>query len=440
MTDTASGKKSRDLQPMRPIGTGERIVLIDILRGFALFGILLINIRYFSFPMLFEDYYVEMYPSALDDGIRLGLKVLVAGKFFSLFSFLFGLGMAVQLTRSRHTRTRFGLLYSRRLLILFVFGLIHDVFFWYGLVLIAYAVMGFPLLALKRMSLKLMVILAGLLVFVPPVAIRIFYGIQGGAGQEMRVAAGVEDSEANAAARRQAFEEEVALFRGGAFSDAVSFRIGQLRLIPFTLMLYGWYILAMFLFGFWSWQKGLWSHLDQHLRFFKRLFWIGLALGALGSAAVVICNPQSPPVDLGWSYWVGNMGDHLARCSLFACYVASIVLLSRSQWWRRVLSPLAAVGRTGFSNYILQTIICTLIFHSHGLGLYSTTSPTINLGLVLVIFAVQVIISNWWVRHFRFGPVEWLWRSLTYGTLSGLAPEQQAVSAHDTERHPTPPA
>jgi len=105
---------------------------------------------------------------------------------------------------------------------------------------------------------------------------------------------------------------------------------------------------------------------------------------------------------------IGNM-------ALCLGYLAAVVLAMTTQRGLRLLSPLAPVGRTALSNYIFQSLVCTTIFYGHGLGLYGRIGPSLNLLLVLAVFSVQLGLSAWWVRHFRFGPVEWVWRSLTYG-------------------------
>lgn len=101
-------------------------------------------------------------------------------------------------------------------------------------------------------------------------------------------------------------------------------------------------------------------------------------------------------------------------------YASGLVLLAQDPRWHARLLPLAAVGRTALSNYLLQTLICTTIFYGYGLGLYGQIGPAVGIALTLVIFGLQVPLSNWWVKRFRFGPFEWLWRSLTYGKLQPL--------------------
>jgi uncharacterized protein len=405
---------AEEFPTLQPIGRGERIQAIDILRGFALIGVLLVNIHYFGFPMLFEDIYRDVYPSRIDQVVLLVEKVLVSGKFFSIFAFLFGLGMAVQLSRARNVGVGFVSLYVRRLLILLAIGLLHDLLLWYGLILVAYALMGFLLLAFQGRSPRLILVLAGILVFVPPVANRIY--------RELSEQAPVKTAESvnPGAERRQAFDETVDLFRNGSYRDMVVYRIGQLRLTVVTLLIHGWYMLAMFLLGLWSWRCRLWQRIEAHLPLLKKILSTGLVLAVAGSAAVVYFELNEPQPGFGWDFWVAGLANQLAEAALCIVYVCTIALLCRRRWWQQLLSPLAAVGRTALSNYLLQSLICTTIFYSYGFGYFGQAGPVANLVLTAAIFTIQVGLSIWWTRHFRFGPAEWLWRSLTYGKLQPI--------------------
>jgi uncharacterized protein len=401
---------------LAPIARGERIEVIDALRGFALIGVLLVNIHYFGFPMHFEDIYRELYSSRIDHTILLLEKVLISGKFFSIFAFLFGLGMAVQLSRARKVGAGFTLLYLRRLLILLVIGLLHDIMLWYGLILVAYALMGFVLLALKGRSQRFLLILAMVLILTPPAAGKIYQGIRELVSVDVVETAGGD----TIAERRQAFNEVVELFRNGSYRDMVAFRCGQLKLTVRTLLIYGWYMLAMFLLGLWSWRHGLWQRLEEHLPLLKKTLFSALVLAVLGSSVVVYYELDQPQPGSGRDFWLAGVANQLAELSLCIVYICTVVLISRRQWWRRWLSPLAAVGRTALSNYLLQSLICTTIFYSYGLGFFGRTGPVANLVLTAAIFTVQVGLSIWWTRQFRFGPAEWLWRSLTYGKAQAM--------------------
>ena len=144
------------------------------------------------------------------------------------------------------------------------------------------------------------------------------------------------------------------------------------------------------------------------------------------TGASVLASEFAPPGVL-----VNLLGDMLWRVgapALSFFYASAILLLFQRTAWQRHLAPLAAVGRTALSNYLLQSVICTTIFYSYGFGLYGRIGQPAGVALTFLIFALQIPVSVWWLRHFRFGPVEWLWRTLTYGKLQPMRLEPIAAA------------
>lgn len=425
---------------LRPVGALERIDEIDILRGLAILGILFVNIHDFSFPSGFGRFYPEMFGGALDQFVRRSLQFLIETKFYSMFSFLFGLGAAVQMTRAEKRGEPFAPRYRRRLLVLLAIGLVHDVFLWTGGILIAYATLGFLIIPFRRRRPKtLLWWVAGLLV-VPLLVISIATPIvmslsddpaateehaaveEPGATEDATPGAGAEpDADADEdAERRQELAEAIALFQSSRYLDQVAYRVRELPRMLMAIVALSPYILAMFLMGVWTWRRGIFQKLEDHLPLVRRILLWALAPGLLGNillAWIRVAYSGQPPAPV---IVVGAASHLIGLPALCIAYIAAAVLLARTPGGRRVLSPLAPVGRTALSNYLLQTVVCTTIFYGYALGWFATTGPTVNLVLTVAILAGQVVLSAWWVRRFRFGPAEWLWRSLTYRRLQPM--------------------
>jgi uncharacterized protein len=219
---------------------------------------------------------------------------------------------------------------------------------------------------------------------------------------------------------REGLEREIRLFRTGSYTEMVKFRLRSLTLTVRAVVFFAPYMLGVFLLGMWTWKFGLLRRVEEHLRLIKRLLWGGLLVGASGNFLFLILPElmRSRPTRLAGS--VIGLGFFIGNPALCVFYVALIVLLARTIVGRRILAPLAAVGRMALSNYLLQSILGSLLFYSFGFALFGTTGPLANLLLTLPVFALQIVLSNAWLRKFRFGPAEWLWRSMTYGKVQSM--------------------
>lgn len=173
------------------------------------------------------------------------------------------------------------------------------------------------------------------------------------------------------------------------------------------------FIIGMFLLGLYAGRRRLFHDVPEHRQFIQRVQKWGVLVGIAANAAFVAGGSFDPP-PTSTTENLGRMCLIVGAPAMAFAYASSITLLVERESWRRRLAPLAAVGRTALSNYLLQSVICTLIFYSYGLDLFGKVSPSLGLLLTIAIFLIQLPLSVWWLRRFRFGPVEWLWRSLTY--------------------------
>lgn len=394
-----------------PVADSERIVLLDILRGLAVFGILLVNIGAYAHP--FEVRMPEPAPGDVGSQVALWLtRAFVEGKFYPLFSMLFGLGLALQMDRAVRTgRDGFSRLYMRRLLVLAGIGLFHGLFIWAGDVLFTYALLGFVLLALRHARPRTHLLLAAFLLGAPFLLC--------GAG------AGVLAAVLSAATDRAPIEKITGAMTGEvtAAYSAYAGTFGQVALKRakdwFSLQAQSpvamTSILAMFLIGLWAGRRGLAAAPSQHLPFLRKAAWIGMGVGL--PAAFLYASLVGPPIELlTHPQTVFAIGMNFVTGAVLAIgYAATVTLWLQRAGAGSLLRFFAPAGRMALTNYLAQSVICTFVFYGYGLGLFGKTTALTGALTAVTVVAFQLFLSHWWLRRYRFGPVEWLWRSLTYG-------------------------
>jgi uncharacterized protein len=405
-----------------PVLRQERIEAIDILRGVAILGILIVNLsmRGFSLPEGLPAH--ELWPNMVDRTVETLILFFADQQFITLFAFLFGLGLAEQMMRAEAGGARFLPLYLRRLCVLFLIGIAHFLLLWDGDILHAYATDGFILLLFLRRSLKTLLVWAGILLCIPLLffGFTTRYAITGQVNPYVMNWIQYEDL----AEDRQTIEEARRVYSRGTYAEMIKFRAGGLgELLPGNDDAY---ILVGFLLGLYAGRRGIFHDVSTHLAFIRRVQRWGLVIGVAGSAVFVIgeSNPSATSVMQN----VGRMCLVFAAPAMSFFYASTIILLTQGEALRRRLAPLASVGRMALSNYLLQSVICTTIFYSYGLALFCKVRPSLGLLLTIIIWLIQIPLSVWWLRRFQFGPIEWLWRSLTYWQRQPMRVSRRAVS------------
>lgn len=387
-----------------PSTEGERLELIDALRGFALAGVLLVNLGSFTLYAFLDDAARAALPTAGFDRIADAIKsLLVDEKAITLFSILFGLGFALQLERAE-TRGSAGLrLYLRRIGVLLLFGVIHSYLFWWGDILLVYALMGLLLVLCRKLSSRALLLLGLLGALVLPALIKPWMEA---------LLEGMPAQDTMERGNLVAFSSPhwtTALAQNVVFSNWAY--VVWWDVWPF--------VFGRFLLGYWAGRAGLLQRPEVHWELLHRLFTaasiIGITATGLGYFEESLGTGAGQPgaVLLGIVLRAGPLALGIAYASGFA-------LLFLHPSCRRYLCVLAPVGRMALTNYLLQTAVCLSVFYGAGLGVGPRYGLVGILSTWVLLFGAQIFFSHWWLSRYRFGPMEWLWRSLSYASRQPL--------------------
>ena len=425
------------LSSAAPVSLSERLTSIDVLRGVAVLGILTMNIPAFAYVSAdFFNPTVGGY-SGIDRALWIACHFLFDMKMMSIFSMLFGAGIILMSTRAERALRRPGPLHYRRMGWLLVFGLIHAYFLWYGDILVAYALCGMIVYPLRNVRPSRQIIV-GLLVLSIQMPISLLMGgslvwmRSEATSGEAAIAAGQTPTslqqdmmEAWPEAQKsvepppESIEAERNAMRG-TFSQVFAKRAQQsfeMQTFIFPIWMI-WRISGLMLIGMALMKLGMFSAQWEPRRYARWLiagYAVGLPLVWFGWNRREASGFDVPETFAFWGHfnYVGSVLIALAHVSL-------VMLWFRSGALAFAQRALAAVGRTAFSNYILQSLICTTLFYGYGFGLFSSLERWQLVLVVLGVWALNLTFSALWLSRFRYGPLEWLWRSLTYASLQPM--------------------
>jgi uncharacterized protein len=392
-----------------PLDTKDRLMPVDMLRGFAVLGILIMNIQSFSMPSA-----AYLNPSAygaygpVSKWTWVISHMIASEKFLSIFSMLFGAGIIIFTSHLKSRQLKQGGLHYRRMFWLLIFGLIHAYFLWYGDILVAYSLCGMLAFLFRKLKPATLVWI-GILFFIVPI---LFYTMSSFTTQYW------PDDTYNQLhdswkPDQPTLNKEV-LAMQGSWLQQMEYRIPGALFMQTGLFLMEtfWRIMAMMLLGMalFKWELITAKFSKQN---YLVLGFVGILVGSFISGIGVILNFENDWT-MRFSMFMGRHFNYLGSVITALGYIGVIMLLSKSTHIRYLQFTLAAIGRTAFSNYILQTIICTFIFYGHGLGLFGQVNRAYQMMMVPAIWLVLMIVTLLWLKKFRYGPMEWLWRSLTY--------------------------
>jgi uncharacterized protein len=395
----------------------ERIEVLDVIRGFAILGIFLVHMPlWFGFPGMYLEMLgalQSMWTNVWDTTASSFVNLFVLGKFYTMFSFLFGLGFVIFYERAKARSSRATLLFYKRLFVLMVIGLLHAFFIWHGDILVAYALFGLLLPLFFSRKLKTILIWAAVFIFLFVSIVSL--GILGiSMMDEVTLSAVMQPI----IERMKGYmDSSIYAYGQGNFAAIMAQRTAD------TLFGYGqlwamfFLVFPLFLLGVYVGKRGIFQNIEANLSFIKKAWKWGLIIGLSMSIVKFITADQInnflPNIHTLIFYVSSILGD--TGLSIF--YMTSIILLFQSKNWMLKLKPFGYVGRMALSNYLFQSIIATMIFYNYGLGLYGQIGPALGLLFVVVIFIGQILISKYWLERYQFGPMEWVWKSLTYGKI-----------------------
>jgi uncharacterized protein len=388
------------------IDKASRIEIIDVLRGFSLLGIIMVHFT--------EQYYAGQAPDAMakltphgiaDQVVDVISEILIRGKFFTIFSFLFGLSFFIQLDRSGESSS-FLPRFAWRLIVLFAIGFVHSLHYR-GDILTIYAVLGLGLLLAYRLPDKWLLLVALFLVFDFPAFLT-------------RVIQTFLETGTQPEANQKELQLYFDTLKHGDYFSILKANIPEiLTKFHFQVMFGRAYItLGLFLLGLYAGRKNFFSTWENQIPWIKKMCKIAgwTALGSILFAVLFFGGAEIAKIKVPQSlqFGIGGLTFDIFNCCLATLYVLGILLLFRKEKWKARLMNFYAVGRMGLTTYLMQTLFGFFIYFSVGFALLNDLGTSTTLAIGTVVFIFQIFLSKWWLTRFQYGPVEWLWRSLTY--------------------------
>ncbi|MGB4770712.1 MAG: DUF418 domain-containing protein [Chitinophagaceae bacterium] len=399
-----------------PVPLTERHQILDVLRGFALLGVMLDNLFGFTGWAFSTDAQKQSYPTWTTDAILATLEqVFINGKFYSIFSLLFGIGFSIILVRNEAKGINPLKIFYRRLFVLLLIGAIHLFVFWEGDILMLYAMIGMVLPLFRKMTDKTLITIAITLILSPLVIDLISVLTQVSLGAGLEGLATKIDQHNGLPLDKEGYATY--LYKEGAgwrewrnwelsgWAYRYSYILHSNRIPK---------VLALFLLGFVVGRNMMFAKLEEHIGLLKKLrFWgllIGIPMGIVSFYFEIFRKGVPNPEGL-----IHTAAYALSVVPMALAYASIICLYWHRKNGQTRLRFLAPVGQMALTNYLMQTFFGISIYYGVGLGLGGNIGPTIFIPAGIMVYLIQILYSNWWMRHFRFGPMEWIWRQLTYG-------------------------
>lgn len=405
----------------RPTSEAKRIILLDVYRGFAIFGIFVVNIGIMNSTFLNQDVFALQWTSALDQGIATLLQLFFYTKFFPIFSLLFGIGIAMQLIKRSDSTAKKTSFFYRRMGILWLFGLCHILFLWSGDVIHLYAIIGLVMLPLVHRSNGLLLLTSVLLLLFPyydPLFASLFDLLDYHPEHYLKEHTG-------ASVRT--------LIRNGNYTAGMRLRVLEyFSNLPMLLGFLGPIALSMFLLGIYLGK----NQLQYRLKPWLKQISVPMLIGLVSTSAY------------RYYFLFHLLGHKLDLYRLYREYFVKLMVLSDvftglfylwiigMLWYytplKKVLSILQFPGRMALTNYLAQSLVGLILFSSIGFSRYETFAPSETFAIACAVFCCQTVVSWFWLRHYNFGPLEWVWRCLSYGKLLPLRKRPEVVQQENS--------
>lgn len=415
-----------------PVLAADRIASLDILRGVAILGILVMNIYAFAMPFpAYSNPLLMGGTDMLNIGIWCFTHILFDQKFMSIFAMLFGAGIILMTGRAEAKGAKYGRVFYRRQFWLVVLGALHAYLIWLGDILFVYALIGMLAYLFRNRTPRTLIIIACCLL---PIMLLLSYGMgfsmqkfQGKAAQvQILVEAGEEISERQQKdldeweEQRPMMAPDAATMQEdidthlGSYAEITAKRVPQVMVMQvFMVVFYGlWRVLALMLLGMALMKTGVLSA-ERSTGFYRKMLLICYGIG-LPLTVFSAFDLYAHEFSALYLFRVGSIPNYIGSVFVGLGHMGLVMLLIKAGAVQKLLQRFAAVGRMALSNYLLHSVVLTTVFYGYGLGLYGSISRFGQMGFVLGVIALQLLLSPWWLARYRFGPVEWLWRSLTY--------------------------
>ncbi len=380
-----------------PTNINERISSIDILRGFALLGIILVNALgfnasffdfggfYNSLPDEFQKHFYTIYIS------------LTADKFIFLFGFLFGYGTYLQFNKFNELKGNFTKFFSRRMFVLFLFGVAHILFLWAGDILLCYSIAGFVLLLFHKLPSKWILLFAILFYFF--IAVCLILSVW------------IHLPDPMTSTYTEGLAQAKIVYANGNYFDCLKLRLQEyFAFRNINTFYYLPKIIGIAIFGFLASKYNLHQKVAE-----KKLRWSLILIGTITIGTIAyfgyekIVDFKSPFANAEYMFGYEFMNIFIA-----SSYLLFIMLLASTDVIAKFLKPIGLMGRMSLTNYIMQSIILSLIFYGWGFGLFGQTKVTNVVMIALCVYSFQVILNSIWFTFYKQGPLEKLWRTLSY--------------------------
>jgi len=386
-----------------PTNPKDRIEQIDILRGFALFGVLLVNV--FGYNSSFFDFsgFYSQFTDSLNQTIFSLVVNYGADKFIGLFSILFGIGFSIMYSKQKENENAFLKLYFRRMLTLMGFGIIHIVFFWAGDILLIYALLGMILLLSRKINPQLLLIISVFMYFFPILYIALSVSFSF-----------LPDALNSTSNFSSSLVKDI--YSVGSFYEVFKLRLEEYFAFRYiNLFYYVPKIISLFIFGYLFQSQNILTKINFSKSKYFILGIIFLIVGILLNTYTLNIVNSIVNTDTNPYYTTLYMGIfEITNVFLIFSYLLIILILSKTFILKTLLQPLKYVGRMSLTNYLTYSVVFTTIMYSYGFGMFGSFTPFELIIIAVIVFMVQIILCKMYLKRFRYGPLEFIWRKFTY--------------------------
>ena len=398
-----------------PIKTHEREIFMDALRGFAILGIFIANLGFLSHYQGSDKAGAWLFPGS-DDTMSFFHHWLIEGKFYSIFSLLFGWGIALQVKRGLDKGVDALPTVKRRLCIMLLLGAIH-LLIWIGDIVFFYALLGFILLPFRKFSNKTLLITAVILILSPIVLywLKMTFPVLNYPAELLNQTGDQLGEKLNGIKSQATY---IDFMQHGSWFDHLKnnisgffYRYGYLIFVSRIPK-----VLGMFLIGYVIGRSDFYKNLVQNKKVVYWIIGLGLLIGlpANYQLAYYMSNFEDDYFGLKINGWYETIAYALGVVPLALSYVGLLMLSFQTTIGNKILLLISPVGKMAFSNYLMHSLIGNFVFLGAGLGYMGQVGPVYLTLFAILVFVFQIILSTIWLTYFQYGPIEWVWRSLTY--------------------------